>query len=101
MSLRVERFTFRPPTPDVSASPVLSRTEFYRQEFLKHQRCLDHQREYYSEQAIHGVEHAIRLILSRLDVLCREQDCDRVLSDLLRKFDAVTCLSAWDDRRTH
>jgi hypothetical protein len=77
--------------------PRASRAEFYREEFLKHQRCLDRQREYYSEQAIDGVEHALERILSCLDSLCVHQDCDEVMSALLRKFDLVTRLSAWDD----
>jgi hypothetical protein len=82
--------------------PRATRAEFYREEFMKHQRCLDRQREYFSEQAIHGVEHALQRILARLDTLCRHQDCDRVMSDLLRKFDLVTRLSEWDEHgRTH
>jgi hypothetical protein len=74
-----------------------SRTDFYREEFLKHRRCLDRQREYFSEQAIDGVEHALESILARLDTLCRHQNCDEVIAELLKKFDLVTCLSAWDD----
>ena len=34
-------------------------TEFYREEFLKHQRCLQQQRAYYSERAITDVEAAL------------------------------------------
>jgi hypothetical protein len=77
--------------------PLPSRTDFYREEFLKHRRCLDRQREYFSEQAIHGVEHALESILARLDTLCRHQNCDEVIAELLKKFDLVTRLSAWDD----
>jgi hypothetical protein len=74
-----------------------SRLEFYRQELLRHQRCLEHQREYFSERAIHGVEHALQRTMARLDTLCRHQDCDEVMSALLKKFDLVTGLSAWDE----
>ena len=35
--------------------------QFYREEFLKHQRCLQRQRPYYSESAITGVEAALEL----------------------------------------
>jgi hypothetical protein len=82
-----------------AASPFLpsARTEFYREEFLKHQRVLQMQREYFSEDAIAGVEGALRSILARLDALCCRQDCDRVLGALLKKFDSVTRLSAWDE----
>ena len=38
-------------------------TEFYRQEFIKHQRCLQQQRPYYSESAITDVETALTDIM--------------------------------------
>jgi len=79
-----------------------SRTEFYREEFLRHQRCLERHREYFSEQAIHDVEHALQRILARLDTLCVHQDCDKVIGQLLKKLDIVTRLSALDEPgRTH
>jgi hypothetical protein len=81
----------------VACFPLFNRAEFYRQEFLKHQRSLDRQREYFSAQAIHNVEHALQRILARLDTLCRERDCDQVMSALLKKFDLVTRVSALDD----
>jgi hypothetical protein len=71
--------------------------DFYREEFLKHQRCLEQQREYYSERVICDVEAAIRRILSQLDRLCLQQDADQVVSRLLRKIDVLTGLSAWSD----
>jgi hypothetical protein len=71
--------------------------EFYREEFLKHQRCLEEQREYYSEVAINGAEQALDLILSHLDQLLRQRDAEKVVSRLLRQFDTVTGLSAWSD----
>jgi hypothetical protein len=70
---------------------------FYREEFLKHQRCLERQREYYSERAITSVEVALTRILAHLDQLCSQRDADRVLSQLLRQLDVVTGLSAWSD----
>jgi len=71
--------------------------EFYREEFLKHQRCLRRQREYYSQDAIERAEQALKNILSRLDQLCCQQNADEVVSRLLRQFDVVTGLSAWSD----
>lgn len=72
-------------------------TDFYREEFLKHQRCLEHHREYYSERAITSVEAALTRILSQLDQLSAQKDADQVLSRLLRKFNVVTGLSGWTD----
>src|SRR5512147_2046094 len=75
--------------------PCLS--EFYREEFLKHQQCLRQQREYYSERVICDVEAALQRILGQLDQLCAQQDADQVLGRLLRKIDVLTGLSAWSD----
>jgi hypothetical protein len=100
-TIHFDRRGVRPqlPTP---CFRVFDRAAFYREELLKHQRGLERQREYFSEQAIHGVECALRSILSRLDTLCRHQDCDQVLGALLKKLDLVTRASAWDESgRTH
>lgn len=76
-------------------APRLS--DFYREEFLKHQRCLELQREYYSERVICDVEAALQRILGQLDTLCAQQNADQVLGKLLRKIDVLTGLSAWSD----
>ncbi len=70
---------------------------FYREEFLKHQQCLEQQREYYSERAIADVQAALTRILAELEQLCSKHDADRIVSELLRQFDVVTGLSAWVD----
>src|SRR5262245_31788275 len=75
----------------------LTRADFYREELLKHQRCLERQREYFSEQAIRQVEGALEKLLNRLDALCCHHDCDKVMSAVLRKFDIVTKVSALDE----
>jgi len=72
-------------------------TEFYREEFLKHHRCLQHQRPYYSEGAITGVEAALQRIMSRLDTLCCQDNAPELVSNILKQFDVVTGLSAWTD----
>jgi hypothetical protein len=77
--------------------PGASFTDFYREEFLKHQRCLEQQREYYSPSAITSVESALTRIISQLDNLSTKQDADQVVSRLLRKFNVVTRLSSWTD----
>jgi hypothetical protein len=73
-----------------------SLTNFYREEFVKCQRCLEQQREHYSERAIRDVEQALTKVMSELDHLCTKADADQVVSQLLRQFD-VTGLSAWTD----
>ena len=76
-----------------------SRSSFYREEFIKCQRCLDQQREYYSESAVTDVEEALTKVMAQLDRLCANEDADQVVSRLLRQFDVVTGLSAWTDPR--
>jgi hypothetical protein len=77
----------------------VSLSNFYREEFLKCQRCLDQQREFYSERTISEVEKALTRVMAQLDRLCANADADEVVSRLLRQFDAVTRLSAWSDPR--
>ena len=77
--------------------PGTTRTDFYREEFLKHRRCLEQQREYYSDGAITSVEAALTRIISQLEHLSAKQDADQLVSSLLRKFNVVTGLSSWTD----
>src|SRR3954467_5737889 len=70
---------------------------FYREEFVKCQRCLEEQREYPSETAITNAEQAPRKVLPQRDRLCNPPDADQVVSRLLQQFDVVTGLSAWTD----
>ena len=79
----------------ISAQHTL--TEFYRQEFLKHHRCLQRQRPYYSESAITDVEAALTRIMNQLETLCTKDNADQLVGTLLKKFDVVTGLSAWSD----
>ena len=74
-----------------------SLTEFYREEFLKHHRCLQQQRPYYSESAITDVEAALMRIMGQLETLCTKDNAEQLVSALLKKFDVVTGLSAWSD----
>ena len=73
------------------------RTNFYREEFLKHQECLQRQRESYSECTISEMDAALRRVMARVDELCAQGDADvdLVVSRLLRTFDGVTKLSVW------
>jgi hypothetical protein len=79
------------------ARPGSNFTDFYREEFLKHRRCLEQQREYYSPSAITSVEAALTRIISQLERLSATENADQVVSGLLRKFNVVTGLSGWTD----
>jgi hypothetical protein len=72
-------------------------TEFYREEFLKHRRCLQQQRAYYSESAITDVETALTKVISQVEHLSTQANAPQLVSSLLKQFDVVTGLSAWSD----
>jgi hypothetical protein len=76
-----------------------SLSNFYREEFIKCQRCLEQQREYYSERAFTDVEQALTRVMAQLDRLCTKADANQVVSHLLRQFDVATGLTAWTDPR--
>ncbi len=85
--------------PISAQQPII---EFYREEFVRHHRCLQRHRPYYSESAITDVETALTRVLEQLDQLCTKDNADQLVGSLLKKFDVVTGLSAWSDpRRTH
>jgi hypothetical protein len=71
--------------------------DFYREEFIRHRRCLEQQREYFSERAISDADEALGKVLGKLEQLCAKDDADQIIGRLLRTFNAVTGLSAWSD----
>ena len=82
--------------------PISAIADFYREEFVKHRRCLQEQRDYYSESAITDVEAALVKIISQLEQLSVKDNAPQLVSSLLKKFDVVTGLSAWSDpKQTH
>jgi hypothetical protein len=85
-----------PYSPD-QRCPCLS--NFYREEFMKCQRCLDEQREFYSEQAVCELERALALVMTQLDDLCANADGEKVVNRLLSEFGTITHLYAWSDPR--
>jgi len=87
--------------PDRVSSAHVLLTDFYREEFLKHREWLAQQREYYSERAITDADGAITKVLDELDHLCVRDDAQQVMSNLLRKFDVLTNLSAWSDPKKY
>ncbi|HZR23451.1 MAG TPA: hypothetical protein VFA59_07690 [Vicinamibacterales bacterium] len=87
---------------DVDSRPIHAIAEFYREEFVKHHRCLQRQRDYYSESAITEVEAALSKIINELEHLSTQENAPQLVSHLLKKFDVVTGLSAWSDpKQTH
>src|SRR5215210_5272133 len=90
---RVPGFLLDQGTP----ASVSALTEFYREEFIKHHKCLQAQREYYSAQAIQTAETALLKIIADLDRLSEEANAEHVVEKLLREFDVVTGLSGWSD----
>lgn len=90
---RIPRFLMDSAVP----AGVSALSEFYREEFLKHHRCLQEQREYYSAQAINSAEAALLKIIAEVDRLSEDANADQVVSQLLREFDVVTGLSGWSD----
>ena len=88
-----------PPKRRASFGSATVRTNFYREELLKHWDCLEQQREYYSEKAIDDVEAALTRLMSQVEQLCARKDGDQLVSRLLRKIDGVSRLSAWSDAK--
>ena len=79
---------------DQAAPPSVSTLiDFYREEFLKHQKCLQAQREYFSAQAIENAENALLKIIADLDRLSEQTNAEQVVARLLKEFDVVTGLS--------
>ncbi len=89
----------------VSDRPISAQhpvTEFYRQEFAKHHRCLQLQRAYFSDSAITDVEAALTRIMTDLESLCSKDNAGEVVSTLLKQIDIVTGLSSSSDpKRSH
>lgn len=88
------------PSVAPASSPSLasgSLLDFYREELLRHQACLEAQREYYSELAILEAEEAIARVIRQLEALVPTHECCTLLESLLRSFDQVTGLSGWTD----
>jgi hypothetical protein len=72
---------------------VSTLTDFYREEFIKHHKCLQAQREYFSAQAIENAENALLKIIADLDRLSEQTNAEDIVARLLKEFDIVTGLS--------
>ena len=80
-------------------APCQCLAEFYREEFRRHHHCLEQHREYYSPHAISQAEEALGDVMQRMEELCRRDDACELVGQLLRKFESVTRLSAFEDPR--
>lgn len=76
---------------------VAGLTSFYREELIKHRRCLERQREHYSEKTIGDVEAALTRLISEVDRLCERENGHLLVGRLLHRIDGVTRLSDWSD----
>lgn len=69
---------------------------------MKLHECLQLQREVFPEGVVSRAEGALTRAMAQLDELCVQQDADTVVGDLLRRFDVLARLAAWNDpRRVH
>ena len=84
-------------THTIVESPCECLADFFRREIVKHQLCLERQREYFSEVAIRQAEQALMRTLEQVECLGQREDANQIIGDLLKKFDAVTNLSAFAD----
>ncbi len=93
--IRLSRFVSE---PSRSAAPaLLSLSDFYREEVVRCQRCLEDQRDLYSAETIQDVERALSRVMASLDRLCCSPDAGEVLGRLLREFDVAAGLVNWSD----
>ncbi|MBM3777266.1 MAG: hypothetical protein FJW23_03365 [Acidimicrobiia bacterium] len=74
-------------------------TNFYREEVIRCQQCLEEQREYYSEQTIREVERALHRVMAELDHVCSAPEAGRMVGHLLRQFTGVPGVVNWSDPR--
>lgn len=86
-------------TLPVSLPAGATRADFYREELARHRKCLEQQREYYSDKVIGDVEAALKRLTARVGHLCARENGDEIVSRLLREIDGVTRLSVWSDRK--
>ena len=76
-------------SPTGCCVPLHSRTDFYREEFLKYQQCLERHRDCFPAQTIADVEAVLTRLISQLERLCLQKDVDQVVSGLLKQLDVV------------
>jgi hypothetical protein len=75
------------------------RIDFYREEFVKLQECLQRQRESFPEGVVSDCECALLRVMAGLDELCARHDADHLVGCLLERFGLLARLASWDDPR--
>jgi hypothetical protein len=73
-------------------------SNFYREEFLKH---LEHLQSTGAVAEHAAADRACRLVMTRLERVCGSEAVPAVAETLLRQFDALSGLSAFDPRKRH
>lgn len=96
-----EKLPFRSPSSKPKHQVSSQCALFYRKELLRHRRCLELQREYYSTRAIADVEAVLARLSTQIECLCSKDDGDQFVGLLLNKIDSVTRLSALTDQKIH
>ena len=85
-----DKLTFRSPGSKTKRQVSSQPAAFYREEILRHRKCLEFQREYYSTRAIADVEAVLARLFTQIECLCSKDDGDRFVGILLNKIDTVT-----------
>jgi hypothetical protein len=83
----------------LTGPPCRCLAAFFREEFARHRRCLEQQREDFSDCAIEQVEDVLARVMEQIDQLCQRDDAGEVVGQLLRQLDVVTNLSATTELR--
>ena len=89
----------RQPRP-LYGPPCQCMVEFFREEFRKHHQCLERQREYRLRSRDRAGRERARAHLQEMEQLCQREDACELVGQLLRQFDVVTKLSAWNETPT-
>ena len=71
------------------------RVLFYRQQLYWHWKCVDQQREQYSDKVVADLARALGNLMVRVDSLCDDERGHKIVAQLLCKIDGVTGLSSW------
>jgi hypothetical protein len=68
--------------------------DFYKEEFLRHKCRLEFQRPFFADKTYEEIEAVLNRIIEEMDRICEVEDFEQLASNLLRRIDVVTNLSA-------
>jgi hypothetical protein len=69
-------------------------SDFYREEFLRHRTRLETQRGFFADQTYVEIESVLDKIIEEIDKISQVDNFEELASQLLRRIDVVTSLSA-------